>query len=299
MLDIVRESIRHLDLTPIQRALILDNVTCAVKHAVLAAALPTGSPQADPVILEIAASLAKAEAKHAPMRGHHEGYAVILEELDELWSEVKRQMLDPAKLRKEALHVAAMGARFVKDGCGVAQRLPTGRDTTSLTPNLIKRTWSCGASAIGPASLPVACPVHGEGDTHGTCKSVDVRAGTGGDSSGDPQGSATVSRGDGGSSPYQHADDGPILQGPEARGTDVPEMSRVGLSQVTVAGRETPAPQWQPIETAPKDTRVLGFFSRFGGLCAVLISGTGTWVGQALEHIGEPTHWMPILEPPK
>lgn len=66
---------------------------------------------------EIATALEKAEAKHPPMRGPHEGYAVILEELDELWAEVKRQDVDPVALRKEALHVAAMAVRFVKDVC--------------------------------------------------------------------------------------------------------------------------------------------------------------------------------------
>lgn len=68
-------------------------------------------------LAEIAAQLAKAEQKHAPMRGAHEGYAVILEELDELWAEIKRQHIDPTAMRKEALHVAAMAARFVKDVC--------------------------------------------------------------------------------------------------------------------------------------------------------------------------------------
>lgn len=73
----------------------------------------------------IAEALEKAEAKHAPMRGPHEGYAVILEELDELWDEVKRQPIDPAAMRKEALHVGAMAARFLKDVCGVLPAPPT------------------------------------------------------------------------------------------------------------------------------------------------------------------------------
>jgi hypothetical protein len=51
------------------------------------------------------------------MRGPHEGYAVILEELDELWAEIKRQAPDRARMKKEAIHVAAMGARFVLDLC--------------------------------------------------------------------------------------------------------------------------------------------------------------------------------------
>ncbi len=35
--------------------------------------------------------LAKARKKHGPMLSVHEGYAVILEELDEVWEEVKKK----------------------------------------------------------------------------------------------------------------------------------------------------------------------------------------------------------------
>lgn len=70
------------------------------------------------VMVEVEAALRKAVAKHAPMHSGHEGYAVIREELDELWDEVKQQGLDTDAARKEALHVAAMGARFVLDICG-------------------------------------------------------------------------------------------------------------------------------------------------------------------------------------
>lgn len=66
---------------------------------------------------EIEEELRKARAKHAPMHGPHEGYAVILEELDELWDEVRAQVQDKAKMRKEALQVAAMAARFIEDIC--------------------------------------------------------------------------------------------------------------------------------------------------------------------------------------
>ena len=73
--------------------------------------------QTNALLQEAGTQLVKAEAKHAPMRGAHEGYAVILEELDELWTEVKRQKIDPTAMRKEALHVAAMALRFIKDVC--------------------------------------------------------------------------------------------------------------------------------------------------------------------------------------
>jgi hypothetical protein len=55
----------------------------------------------------------------------HEGYAVILEELDELWDEVRASKpgADCATMRTEALQVAAMALRFVHDVCdGVVLR---------------------------------------------------------------------------------------------------------------------------------------------------------------------------------
>lgn len=65
---------------------------------------------------EILDAYTKARVKHAPMRGPHEGYAILLEEVDELWDEVKAwQSDDPnrEKMRKEALHVAAMALAFL------------------------------------------------------------------------------------------------------------------------------------------------------------------------------------------
>lgn len=66
---------------------------------------------------EIEAELGRAQLKHKPMNSAHEGYAVILEELDELWEEVRAQHHDLAAMRKEAVQVAAMAARFVHDIC--------------------------------------------------------------------------------------------------------------------------------------------------------------------------------------
>ena len=61
--------------------------------------------------------LRRATVKHGPMVNAHEGYAVILEEVDELWEEVKAQHPDKDKQQSEAIQVAAMAARFVIDVC--------------------------------------------------------------------------------------------------------------------------------------------------------------------------------------
>jgi hypothetical protein len=66
---------------------------------------------------EAARELAHAVVLHAPMHSAHEGYAVILEELDELKLEVWKKHPDVAALRKEAIQIAAMGLRFVIDVC--------------------------------------------------------------------------------------------------------------------------------------------------------------------------------------
>lgn len=47
----------------------------------------------------------------------HHGYAVLLEEVDELWHEIKKKghVRDPNVVKKEAVRVAAMAIRFIID----------------------------------------------------------------------------------------------------------------------------------------------------------------------------------------
>jgi len=55
---------------------------------------------------------------HFPrFHSYHEGYAVILEEMDELWLEVKKRSVIQNKriLKEEAVQVAAMALRFLVD----------------------------------------------------------------------------------------------------------------------------------------------------------------------------------------
>ena len=62
--------------------------------------------------------LLKATEKFGPFASQHEGYAVILEELDELWVEIKHgKYSQPARIRAEAIQVAAMAVRFLMDCC--------------------------------------------------------------------------------------------------------------------------------------------------------------------------------------
>ena len=66
------------------------------------------------------AELDRAIKKFPPMASAHDGYAIILEELDELWECVKMKNVpgnQPREdgMRKEAIQVAAMAIRFLVD----------------------------------------------------------------------------------------------------------------------------------------------------------------------------------------
>jgi len=68
-------------------------------------------------ITEIIQEYKRATNKFGSFASTHEGYAVILEELDELWTEIKSNTDPKGNMRKEAVQVAAMGFRFIIDCC--------------------------------------------------------------------------------------------------------------------------------------------------------------------------------------
>lgn len=70
-----------------------------------------------PIVDHVIRELREARVKFAPFNSGHEGYAVILEELDELWAEVKSKDGTNATKYREAMQVAAMGMRFMLDVC--------------------------------------------------------------------------------------------------------------------------------------------------------------------------------------
>lgn len=57
----------------------------------------------------------KAAAAWPPFHSPHEGYGVILEEMDELWDEIKLKEPRADKLRQEAIQLAAMALRFAAE----------------------------------------------------------------------------------------------------------------------------------------------------------------------------------------
>lgn len=58
----------------------------------------------------------KATSKFGKFNSAHEGYAVLKEELDELWDDIKSNK-HPESLAHEAKQVAAMALRFLVDCC--------------------------------------------------------------------------------------------------------------------------------------------------------------------------------------
>lgn len=69
----------------------------------------------DAVLARVRAEVLRAEQKFPPFASAHEGYAVLKEEVDELWDEVKANKGYTSHAMVEAIQVAAMGLRYVLD----------------------------------------------------------------------------------------------------------------------------------------------------------------------------------------
>jgi len=67
----------------------------------------------DEALAKVRAEVLRAITKFPPFNSAHEGFAVLREEVDELWDDVKRD--HPAGALDEAVQVAAMGVRFMMD----------------------------------------------------------------------------------------------------------------------------------------------------------------------------------------
>jgi NTP pyrophosphatase (non-canonical NTP hydrolase) len=65
-------------------------------------------------MLDIADEYKKATSKFGVFHNTHEGYAILKEEVDELWDAIKTNA-PQAEIRKEAIQVAAMAIRFLCD----------------------------------------------------------------------------------------------------------------------------------------------------------------------------------------
>jgi hypothetical protein len=79
--------------------------------------MTTTTDKVDKTMAMIHDEVFRAMSLWPPMASAHEGYAVILEELEELWEHVKtnQKRRNLAAMRTEAIQVAAMAVRFVAD----------------------------------------------------------------------------------------------------------------------------------------------------------------------------------------
>lgn len=64
-------------------------------------------------LMAIEAEYDRARKLHAPMTSPHHGWAVLREEVDEMWDAVKAN--DVIAARREALQVAAMALAFLRE----------------------------------------------------------------------------------------------------------------------------------------------------------------------------------------
>lgn len=67
----------------------------------------------DAELAAVREEVARAIDKHGGMASAHEGYAVIQEEVDELWDEVKADRGYQESAMTEAKQIAAMGLKYL------------------------------------------------------------------------------------------------------------------------------------------------------------------------------------------
>jgi len=73
------------------------------------------------ILEDIKKEFETASVKWAAFNSLHEAYAIVLEEVNELWEEVKASQKNPSRIkytREEAIQVATMAIRLIYDCCG-------------------------------------------------------------------------------------------------------------------------------------------------------------------------------------
>lgn len=75
----------------------------------------TDLPYIDQLLEKVREELIKATQKHGAISSPHEGYAIIKEELEELWDEIKQDKGSHLHAYEEAIQIAAMAIRYIHD----------------------------------------------------------------------------------------------------------------------------------------------------------------------------------------
>jgi hypothetical protein len=73
----------------------------------------------DEALKQIENEYLRASELYGDFHSNHEGYAVLKEEVDELWDEIKKskETTGNNKIRKELIQIAAMTVRFLENLC--------------------------------------------------------------------------------------------------------------------------------------------------------------------------------------
>lgn len=111
----------------------VDEISDFTKHAQKLGAEACDDFTPERAIALVVREFLRAERKHKPMNSPHEGYAVIAEELDELWDEVKADRGRDFSGLEEAVHVSAMGLRYVLDMARQASARGTKNERETIT----------------------------------------------------------------------------------------------------------------------------------------------------------------------
>lgn len=64
---------------------------------------------------QIQIELEKVKKKHKPFNSPHEGWAIMLEEVDELWEHVRANTGRGVEAKKEAIQIAVAAIRYITD----------------------------------------------------------------------------------------------------------------------------------------------------------------------------------------
>lgn len=81
-------------------------------------AIVSECPCCKEILTEVSMELHRAFNMFPPFNSGHEGFAIIYEELQELWAEVQTKQSTAGRderMRKEAIQIAAMAIRFIND----------------------------------------------------------------------------------------------------------------------------------------------------------------------------------------
>lgn len=92
-----------------------EKMMCSCRFEKLINSQSTKDKKLETIISNVRSEFLSASNKFGKFNSYHEGYAVILEELDELWDEIKSKSYNKSNMEKESIQIAAMAIRFIYD----------------------------------------------------------------------------------------------------------------------------------------------------------------------------------------